>query len=70
MNIIRASIERPTAVVAAIFMTIVLGFLALDRIPIQLAPDVNKPVKQSLPFGMRGISMKSKEKLLIDKKKF
>ena len=44
MNIIRASIERPTAVVAAIFMTIVLGFLALDRIPIQLAPDVNKPV--------------------------
>ncbi len=44
MNIIRASIERPTAVVAAIFMTIVLGFIALDRIPIQLAPDVNKPV--------------------------
>ena len=44
MDIIRASIERPTAVVAAIFMTIVLGFIALERIPIQLAPDVNKPV--------------------------
>ena len=44
MDIIKASIERPTAVVAAIFMTIVLGFIALDRIPIQLAPDVNKPV--------------------------
>ena len=41
MDIIKASIERPTAVVAAIFMTIVLGFIALDRIPIQLAPDVN-----------------------------
>ena len=44
MNLIRLSIEKPTAVVAAIFMTIVLGFLALERIPIQLAPDVNKPV--------------------------
>ncbi len=44
MDIIKASIERPIAVVAAIFMTIVLGFIALERIPIQLAPDVNKPV--------------------------
>ena len=44
MNLIKLSIEKPTAVVAAIFMTIVLGFLALERIPIQLAPDVNKPV--------------------------
>ena len=41
MDIIKASIERPIAVVAAIFMTIVLGFIALERIPIQLAPDVN-----------------------------
>ena len=31
MDIIKASIERPTAVVAAIFMTIVLGFIALDQ---------------------------------------
>lgn len=44
MNLIKISIERPIAIVAAIFMTIVLGFVALDRIPIQLAPDVNKPV--------------------------
>ena len=44
MNLIQISIEKPTAVVAAIFMTIVLGFIALERIPIQLAPDVNKPV--------------------------
>ena len=44
MNLIKLSIEKPPAVVAAIFMTIVLGFLALERIPIQLAPDVNKPV--------------------------
>ena len=33
MNLIKISIEKPTAVVAAIFMTIVLGFIALERIP-------------------------------------
>ena len=38
MDIIKASIERPTAVVAAIFMTIVLGFIALDRIEVLRGP--------------------------------
>jgi len=44
MNITKISLERPIAIVSVIFMTIVMGFIALDRIPIQIAPDVNKPV--------------------------
>ena len=44
MNIIKASLERPIAIVSVIIMTIILGVVALDRIPIQIAPDVNKPV--------------------------
>ena len=44
MNIIKASLERPIAIVSVIIMTIILGIVALDRIPIQIAPDVNKPV--------------------------
>ena len=44
MNLIRTSIERPTAVIAAVLMIIIFGLLALDRIPIQLTPDVRKPV--------------------------
>ena len=44
MNIIKASLERPIAIVSVIIMTIILGFVALDRIPIQIAPDVNKPI--------------------------
>ena len=44
MKLISASLERPIAIVSVIFMTIILGILALDRIPIQIAPDVNKPV--------------------------
>ncbi len=44
MNIIKASLERPIAIVSVIIMTIILGFIALERIPIQIAPDVNKPI--------------------------
>ncbi len=44
MNIIKASLERPIAIVSVIIMTIILGVVALDRIPIQIAPDVNKPI--------------------------
>ena len=44
MNLIRTSIERPTAVVAAVLMVVIFGLLSLQRIPIQLTPDVRKPV--------------------------
>ena len=44
MNIIRAAIERPVAVVSAVLLIILFGLVALTRIPIQLAPDVNRPV--------------------------
>ncbi|MEM9814049.1 MAG: efflux RND transporter permease subunit, partial [Pseudomonadota bacterium] len=44
MDPIRLSIERPIAVIAAVIMAILFGLLALNRIPIQLAPDVRKPV--------------------------
>jgi HAE1 family hydrophobic/amphiphilic exporter-1 len=44
MNPIRASIERPIAVVAAVTMIIMFGLVALNAIPIQLAPDVDRPV--------------------------
>lgn len=44
MDIIRAAIERPTAVMAAVIMALMFGYVALTTIPIQLAPDVDKPV--------------------------
>jgi HAE1 family hydrophobic/amphiphilic exporter-1 len=44
VNLIRVAIERPIAVVAAVLMTVLFGLVALERIPIQLAPDVNRPV--------------------------
>ena len=44
MGLIRSSIDRPIAVVAAVLMILIFGLLALQRIPIQLTPDVRKPV--------------------------
>ena len=44
MDLIRASIERPIAVIAVVIMAVLFGALALSRIPVQLAPDVRKPV--------------------------
>ncbi|MCW8915677.1 MAG: efflux RND transporter permease subunit [Magnetovibrio sp.] len=44
MNIIKTSIDRPIAVIAAVMMVVMFGLLALEMIPIQLTPDINKPV--------------------------
>ncbi|MGB1034741.1 MAG: efflux RND transporter permease subunit, partial [Primorskyibacter sp.] len=44
MDLIRFSIQRPVAVVAFVIMAVLFGALALSRIPIQLAPDVRKPI--------------------------
>ncbi|MEO1293367.1 MAG: efflux RND transporter permease subunit, partial [Pseudomonadota bacterium] len=44
MDPIRFAIERPVAVIAIVIMAVLFGVLALTRIPIQLTPDVRKPV--------------------------
>ena len=44
MNLIRTAIDRPIAVIAAVLMVVMFGLVALQNIPIQLAPDVNRPV--------------------------
>ena len=44
MNLISLSIHRPVAVIAVVFMVLLFGYVALQRIPIQLAPDVRQPV--------------------------
>ena len=44
MNLIRLAIDRPIAVMAAVLMVIMFGLVALRTIPIQLTPDIRKPV--------------------------
>ena len=43
-GIIKLAIERPVAVMALIFMCVIFGGLALQSIPIQMSPDIEKPV--------------------------
>ncbi len=44
MDLIRVAIERPIAVIAAVLMAVMFGYVALMSIPIQLAPDVSRPI--------------------------
>lgn len=44
MNLIHIAIHRPTAVISAVLMVVMFGALALKTIPVQLAPDVRKPI--------------------------
>jgi len=44
MDPIRLAIERPIAVIAAVLMAVLFGVVALTQIPIQLTPDVRKPL--------------------------
>ncbi|NQV98678.1 MAG: efflux RND transporter permease subunit [Rhodospirillales bacterium] len=44
MNLIRLAIERPVAIMAAVLMVVMFGLVALQAIPIQLIPDVRKPI--------------------------
>ena len=43
-GIIKLAIERPVALMALILMTIIFGAVALQTIPIQMSPDIEKPV--------------------------
>ncbi len=44
MDLIRLAIDRPIAVISAVLMALLFGLVALTSIPIQLTPDVRKPV--------------------------
>ena len=66
MNLIRLSIEKPIAVLALVVMIVVLGFLALTRIPIQLAPDVFTPVI-SVTTGWYGASPYEIEREIVNR---
>jgi HAE1 family hydrophobic/amphiphilic exporter-1 len=44
MDLIRLALDRPTAVIAAVIMVVTFGIVALETIPIQMTPDVRRPV--------------------------
>ena len=43
-GVIKIAIERPVAVLALIMLTVLFGVVALRNIPIQMSPDIEKPI--------------------------
>ena len=43
-NLITNAVDRPIAVISLVLMIVLFGIVSLQNIPIQLAPDVNRPV--------------------------
>ncbi|MCZ6467750.1 MAG: efflux RND transporter permease subunit, partial [Alphaproteobacteria bacterium] len=66
MNLIQYSIQRPVAVMAAVLMVIMFGVVALITIPIQLTPDVRRPVI-SIPPGGPGAAPAEIEREIVNR---
>ena len=45
-NLIKFAIERPVAVMAVIILTVMFGVVSSQVIPIQMSPDIEKPILQ------------------------
>ena len=45
-NFIRLCILNPVAILALVMLTVVFGIFALKKIPIQMTPDIDKPILQ------------------------
>ena len=45
-NLIKFAIERPVAVMAVIILTMMFGVVSSQVIPIQMSPDIEKPILQ------------------------
>ncbi len=43
MNLTKSSIANPIAVLVAVLLAMIFGILSLDRLPVQLTPEVEKP---------------------------
>ncbi len=66
MDVIRYSINRPIAIVAAVILILLFGGIALTTIPIQLSPSIAQP-KISLRTTWRGAAPEEIEREIINK---
>lgn len=66
MNIIQSSIKYPVTVIVAVLITVITGFLALQTVPVQLTPEVQRPII-NVSTVWAGASPNEIEKEIIDK---
>ena len=65
-GIIKLAIERPVAVMALILMTMIFGAVALQNIPIQMSPDIEKPILQ-VRMNWSGASPEDVEREMVSR---
>ena len=63
-NLIKLAIKQPIAVAAMVFLIIAFGFVSLQKIPIQMTPDIDKPVLQ-VRVSWPGASPKDVEREIV-----
>ncbi|GHT44752.1 multidrug resistance protein [Planctomycetales bacterium] len=64
MDIVRFSINNPVKVAVSVLLTILFGFLALSAVPVQMTPDVERPIV-SISTTWQGRSPEEIEKSII-----
>ena len=65
MNLTRAALANPIAVIAAILLVFLLGTIALVSLPIQMIPDVQRPFIQ-INTGWRAAAPEEVESEIIE----
>ena len=60
MNLTKPSIANPIAVLVAVLLALIFGFLSLERLPVQLTPEVEKLRDK---FGFPGMTVEKMAKL-------
>ena len=63
-NLIKFAIKQPIAVAAMVLLIIAFGFVSLQKIPIQMTPDIDKPVLQ-VRVSWPGASPKDDEREVV-----
>ena len=63
-GLIKIAIERPVAVLAFILLTVLFGVVALRNIPIQMSPDIEKPILE-VRVGWPGASPEDVDREIV-----
>jgi len=63
-GLIKLAIERPVAVLALILLTVLFGVVALRNIPIQMSPDIEKPILE-VRVGWPGASPEDVDREIV-----
>ncbi|MES9879895.1 MAG: efflux RND transporter permease subunit [Sedimenticola sp.] len=66
MDLVKRSIDQPVSTFAVVILVVLFGFIGLDRLPVQLTPDVEAP-KISVRTNWSGASPYEIEKEIVEK---